>query len=72
MKDAVFSPQDIDALNASFVLICKTLNFVEPHDPRAETVARQVIEIARTGERDPQRIHDLVLLALEARDQRSA
>jgi hypothetical protein len=40
-------------------------------DPITEIVARKVIEVASTGERDPQRICGLVLLAL-SEDKRTS
>lgn len=72
LKEAVFSPKDIEALNTAFTMLCKTFDLTDPNHPRGETIARELIEIARTGERDPERLHDLVVLAVEARDQRSA
>jgi hypothetical protein len=36
----------------------------DKNDPFNAIVARKVIEIGGTGERDPQRLTDLVLLAL--------
>jgi hypothetical protein len=71
LKEAVFTPKDIDALNAAFAALCASLD-LEERDPRAEAVARTVIDVAREGERDSRRIHDRVLLALEAQGQRSA
>ena len=72
LNEAVFNPKDIEALNAAFTTLCRSLDLAEGNNPRAEAVARLVIEIAGAGERDPQAIHDRVLLALDARNQRSA
>jgi hypothetical protein len=41
-------------------------------DPITEIVAQKVIEVASTGERDPERIRDLVLLALNEPGDRIA
>jgi hypothetical protein len=41
-------------------------------DPATQIVARAIIDIARTGEHDPQRMHDLALLRLKDLDQRGA
>jgi hypothetical protein len=72
LKEAVFDPKAIEAMNAAFLAICKSLQLDRRDAARAEFVARKVIDIARAGERDPQRIHDLVLLALKESDLRSA
>ena len=65
-------PKAIEALNAAFLAICKSLRLDRGDATRRELVARKVIDIGRTGERDPQRIHNLVLLALKESDKRSA
>jgi hypothetical protein len=72
LGEAVFSPNDIEKLNTAFAAICKTLELPERDDPRAELAARKVIEVAGGGERDPQKIHDVVVLALEALGRRTA
>ena len=72
LKEAVFDPKAIGAMNVAFLAICKSLQLDRTDGTRTEFVARKVIDIARTGERDPQRIHDLVLLALKESDKRSA
>ena len=43
---------------------CRSLQFVNRADPITETIARKIIEIAGTGERDPELICELILLAL--------
>lgn len=72
LKEAVFDPTEIEALNTAFAATCKSRQLVDRHDPLAEVVARIIIDIARTGERNPQRIHDLALQALKELDQRTA
>lgn len=72
LKEAVFDPQAIGAMNAAFLAICKSLQLDRTDGTRTEFVARKVVDIGRTGERDPQRIHDLVLLALKESDKRGA
>ena len=52
--------------------VCQSLELVDREDPLIEIVARKVIEIAGTGVSDPDRLRDLVLLALKKADQRSA
>jgi hypothetical protein len=72
LKEAAFDPQAIEAISAAFEAVCASLQLVDRNDPVTEIVARKVIEVAGTGERDPVRIRDLVLLALNDSGARSA
>jgi hypothetical protein len=72
LSEAAFDPQAVEVMNSAFVALCNTLQLTNREDPMTEIVARKVIDIGRTGERDPKTIHDLVLLALRDSDQRSA
>jgi hypothetical protein len=60
---AVFDPSTIAAVKAAFCAACDSLLLVDREDPIIELVALKVIEVASTGECDPQRILDLTLLA---------
>jgi hypothetical protein len=64
VSEGVFDPPAIEAMTAAFNAACLSLHLAVRDDPVTEIVARKVIEIAGTGERDPERIFDLVLLAL--------
>jgi hypothetical protein len=72
LKEAVFDPKAIEAMTAAFEAVCESLQLVKRDDLIAEIVARKVIEVAETGERDPERIRELVLLALKESSERSA
>jgi len=72
LKEATFDPQAINAMSTAFEAVCEALQLVTRSDPLTEIVARKVIEVAGAGERDPERIRDLVLLALNESGERSA
>jgi hypothetical protein len=72
LQEGVFDPAAIEVMATAFGAVCKSLQLATRVDPLTEIVARKVIEIAGTGERDPARIHELTLLALQAADKRSA
>jgi hypothetical protein len=72
LKEATFDPEAIKAMSAAFEGVCESLHLVNRSDAMTEIVARKVIEVAGTGERDPERIRDLVLLALKETGERSA
>jgi hypothetical protein len=72
LKGGVFQPQQIEAMTTAFEAVCRTLQLVDCDDPLTEIVARRVIDVARTGERDPDRLRELVLMNLNQSDLRSA
>ena len=62
--EGVFDQSAIHTMVAAFEACCRSLRLADRVDPITEIVARKVIEVAGMGERDPQRICGLVLLAL--------
>ncbi len=70
LKEAVFDPETIEAMNVAFAAVRESLHLSDQDDPATQFVARKVIDVARLGERDPERIRDLVLLALKQSGQR--
>ena len=72
LKGGNFEPQAIEAMSAAFEGVCASLQLLNRTDPVTEIVARMVVEVAGTGERNPERIRDLVLLSLNESGERSA
>jgi hypothetical protein len=66
LTENTFDPETIEAMSAAFDAICEALRLTPRSDPITEIVAQKVIEVAASGERDPERIRDLVLVALKA------
>jgi hypothetical protein len=54
----------IAPLLPAFEAVCRSLQITSNEDPLAELAALKVIQLAKTGERDLKRLHDLVMLAL--------
>jgi hypothetical protein len=71
-KGGVFDPKQIEAMTTAFQAVCNTLQLVDRDDPVTEIVARNVIDAASTGERDPDRLRDLVLANLNQSYKRTA
>jgi hypothetical protein len=67
-----FDPTAIAAMETAYNDVLEKLRLARRDDPVTQMVARKVIEIAGTGERDPARIRDLALLTFEEQEQRSA
>jgi hypothetical protein len=60
-QEAVFSPEEVSVITKAFDAALQSLGLVNRSDPVAETVARKIIDLARMGERDPDRLCDQVL-----------
>jgi hypothetical protein len=59
-----FGPELIAALGAAFEDTLRDLKLSDRDDPLTTRVAKKIIEIAQTGERDPQRIRERVLQSM--------
>jgi hypothetical protein len=63
--DPSFTPEEANVLVEAFEESLKALRLVDREDPATLLVAEKVLEAARTGERDPQRLRALVLREFE-------
>jgi hypothetical protein len=59
-----FDPEAIAAMTAAYYAVLTELRLSDREDAGTITVAKQVIEIAARGERNPQRLADATLDAL--------
>jgi hypothetical protein len=57
----VFEPDDIAIMTSAFDLIRSDLELVDRDDPIVRMVAKLVVECARNGERDPERLRQWVV-----------
>jgi hypothetical protein len=53
LQHSAFNQDDIDRMIAAYEHCLETLGLADRSDPITERIARQIIEIAQTGERDP-------------------
>jgi len=65
VKTGTFEPEQLAVLGGVFEDVLQALGLVDRHDPLTELVAKKVIELAQTGERDPVRLKQLTLEAFE-------
>jgi hypothetical protein len=63
-------PELMEAMRLAFYKTCKALQLSDKDDVFTDIVATRIIELAKTGERDPDRLCGLVLDALS--DKRAA
>jgi hypothetical protein len=62
-----FSPEDVAALTAAFEAALRNLRLVDHKDPMTTTVAKAIIQAAKDGERDPEKLRDRALKTLPTR-----
>lgn len=67
VKTGTFEPEQLAVLGGVFEDVLRALGLVDRQDPLTEMVAKKVIELAQTGERDPVRLKQLALEAFEGR-----
>ena len=63
-RDHSFGPEDIASLSAGFETALSKLGLVARDDPATMAVAKLIIELAKEGERDPERLCALALKQL--------
>ncbi|HTZ02435.1 MAG TPA: hypothetical protein VMC05_08890 [Xanthobacteraceae bacterium] len=68
LQQSAFSPEDIDRLGTAFEDALRVLKLADRSDPLSETIAKKLIEIAQTGERDPRQIRRRAFAALNLPD----
>jgi hypothetical protein len=65
-EDYTCPPELMDAMRLAFHKTCKALQLSDKDDVFTDIVATRIIELAKTGERDPDRLCSHVLDALSA------
>jgi hypothetical protein len=56
-----FGPEEIASMSTAFEAELSKLELVDRSDPKAATVAKLIIELAKNGERDPKKLCDETL-----------
>jgi len=59
-----FGPEDVAALTTAFEAAVGKLGLVDRSDPTTVTLAKLIIELAKAGERKPERLCDSALKRL--------
>jgi hypothetical protein len=62
--EPAFPPEVIDAMSWAFDAVCERLAIPETADAPREMVALRIVELARKGERDPQRLRDKAIKSI--------
>jgi hypothetical protein len=61
MQHAGSAPEDVERMGAAYERALVELGLKDRNDPLTEIIAKHIIEIAHTGERDPDLICDAAL-----------
>jgi hypothetical protein len=61
---AAFDPQTLQIMQFAHERACKLLDIRDKSDPMAEIIAKEIIRLASRGEREPQRMSQLVVKTL--------
>jgi hypothetical protein len=56
LEEAVFEPEEVAGLTTAYDAALQLLRLTDRTDPVTEIIAKKIIEIARSGERDPSKI----------------
>jgi hypothetical protein len=59
--EGAFSPEDVAVITSAFEDTLQSLGLIDRKDPAVSMVARRIIELAKSGERDPILLRDAVL-----------
>jgi hypothetical protein len=64
LQNSALGPDEIDIMSAAYEATLKQLQLVDRADPVTQIIARKIIEITQTNERDPARISMLTIQEL--------
>jgi hypothetical protein len=65
LEGGVFGPDDVKLLTNAFENALRELKLTDRADPLTEMVAREIIEAARVGERDPVKLCHVALRSIK-------
>ena len=65
LQHAVFEDDAVKAMTVAYEDVLRELKLADRADPLTEIIAKKIIELAQTGERDPKRLCGLVLQAIQ-------
>jgi hypothetical protein len=58
LRSGAFRPDEVELLASAFEAALKELDLRDRSDPASELVAKRIMEFARKGERDPNRLRE--------------
>ena len=64
LQKSAFGPEEIRCMTTAYEDALRVLGLIDRNDPMTEILAKKIVEIAQTGERDPSRIRAKAVAAL--------
>lgn len=64
LEKEAFGPDEIKAMTTAYEDALKELRLADRTDPVTEIIAKAIIDIARTGEKDPEKIRERAISTL--------
>ena len=68
-RQGVFAPDEVAMLGNVFEDVLQTLGLVDRQDPLTVTIAKCLVEYAKTGIRDPERLKAITIRAFTQQQQ---
>ena len=68
-RQGVFAPDEVSMLSNVFEDVLQTLGLVDRQDPLTDRAAECLVEYAKTGIRDPERLKVITIRALTQQQQ---
>jgi len=65
LQGSAFEHEQCTAMGIVYEKLLKELGLVNRSDPLCEIIAHKVIELSQRGERDPDRLYEVALAALQ-------
>jgi hypothetical protein len=65
LRGEAFGPHEIGVMTCAYEDVLRALKLSNRSDPVTREIAKQIIECAKQGERDPRRLRDRVLRLLQ-------
>jgi hypothetical protein len=66
LQNGAFDSDAVAAMSAAFEEACRVLGLAERSDPLCILVAQKILDCARTGERDPIRLRECAMKAINS------
>ena len=67
-----FGPDEIEAMTAAYECALIDLGLINRTDPLTELIAKSIVYVTATGERDPEKVKERALNALGVRKEAAA
>jgi hypothetical protein len=64
LQKSAFGPEEIERMTTAYEDALRILGLTDRADPLTEILAKKIIEIAQTGERDPAKIRAKAVAAI--------